>query len=151
MRILVTGGLGYIGSHTVVELLQKNHEVIILDNLYNSSLDVLSSINQITGKKPVFYEGDIGNAHLIHHVFSDNGKIDCCIHFAGFKVVNESLEKPLEFFPPAQASTAILPAFLFPKKHRKVNVPIHMHGVKALWNKFCLIYTSQTKHGISSH
>lgn len=108
MRILVTGGLGYIGSHTVVELLQKNHEVIILDNLYNSSLDVLSSINQITGKKPVFYKGDISNAHLIHHVFSDNGKIDCCIHFAGFKVVNESLEKPLEYYSNNISGTLIL-------------------------------------------
>lgn len=108
MKILVTGGLGYIGSHTVVELLQKNHEVIILDNLYNSSLDILSKINQITGKTPVFYEGDISDAHLIHHIFSENGKIDCCIHFAGFKVVNESLEKPLEYYSNNISGTIIL-------------------------------------------
>lgn len=98
MKILVTGGLGYIGSHSVAELLQRNHEVIILDNLYNSSLDVLSRINKITGKTPIFYHGNMGDEAFVQHIFSENGKIDCCIHFAGLKIINESLENPLEYY-----------------------------------------------------
>lgn len=98
MKILVTGGLGFIGSHTAVELLQKNHEVIILDNLYNSSLDVLINIHKITGKTPVFYQGDVSDEILIQRIFSENGNINCCIHFAGYKIVNESLTKPLEYY-----------------------------------------------------
>lgn len=98
MKILVTGGLGYIGSHTVVELLQKNHDVIVIDNLYNSSLEILARINKITGKTPVFYQGDMGDKALIRRVFAENGTINACIHFAGYKVVNESLEKPLEYY-----------------------------------------------------
>lgn len=98
MKILVTGGLGYIGSHTVVELIQNNHEVIIIDNLYNSSPDMLDRINKITGKTPVFYQGDMSDEDLIQRIFSENGKINCCIHFAGYKIVNESLAKPLEYY-----------------------------------------------------
>lgn len=98
MKILVTGGLGYIGSHTVVELLQKDHEVIILDNLYNSSLDILARIHKITGKTPNFYQGNMGDEALVQRIFSENGKIDCCIHFAGLKVINESLENPLGYY-----------------------------------------------------
>lgn len=108
MKILVTGGLGYIGSHTVVELLHTNNEVIILDNLYNSSLDVLSRISKITGKTPIFYQGNTGDEGLVQRIFSENGKIDCCIHFAGLKIVNESLEKPIEYYSNNISETLIL-------------------------------------------
>ncbi len=98
MTDIVTGGLGYIGSHTVIELLQKNHEVIILDNLSNSSVDILSRINAITGTTPGFYQGDVYDEKTTRRIFTENEQIDCCIHFAGLKIVNESLEKPLEYY-----------------------------------------------------
>ncbi len=98
MNILVTGGLGYIGSHTVVELLQKQCHVIILDNLHNSSSDILLKLKEITGKTPAFYCGDINDKKLLERIFSENEKIDCCMHFAGLKIVNESLGMPLTYY-----------------------------------------------------
>lgn len=98
MSILVTGGTGYIGSHTVVELLKSGHEeIVILDNLSNSSKEVLTSIEKITGKKCKFYENDIRDVKALERVFSEN-KIDSVIHFAGLKAVGESVEKPLEYY-----------------------------------------------------
>lgn len=97
MKVLVTGGTGYIGSHTVVELLNENHEVIIVDNLCNSSKDVLEKIERITGKSCKFYEADIRNKDEIKKIFIEN-KIDAVIHFAGLKAVGESVEKPLEYY-----------------------------------------------------
>lgn len=98
MKILLTGGLGYIGSHTAVELIKKQHEVIILDNLYNSNIDVLEKIRIITGKTPVFYQGDINDREFLRNIFNENSTIDCCIHFAGLKIVNESLKIPLDYY-----------------------------------------------------
>lgn len=95
--ILVTGGLGYIGSHTAIKLLEQNKKIIILDNLYNSRIEVLNSIETITGKKPLFYQTDLLDIKGIEKVFEEN-EIDCVIHFAGYKAVGESVEKPLMYF-----------------------------------------------------
>lgn len=97
MKILVTGGTGYIGSHTVVELIEAGHEVEILDNLYNSDLAVLDKIEQLTGKKPKFHRVDIRDADGLMEVF-ENGDFEAVIHFAGLKAVAESVEKPLEYY-----------------------------------------------------
>src|SRR2546421_5023637 len=95
--ILVTGGTGYIGSHTVVELLNKGYNVHIIDNLSNSHREVLSSIEKITGKKPVFHHFDLCNKALVTEFFAQN-KIDAAIHFAAFKAVGESVEEPLKYY-----------------------------------------------------
>jgi UDP-glucose 4-epimerase len=97
MKLFVTGGTGYIGSHTVVELLEAGHEVTVFDNLVNSSRDVLERIARITGKAPEFIEGDIRDAQLLRQVFADSG-FDAVIHFAGLKAVGESVQKPLEYY-----------------------------------------------------
>ena len=96
-NILVTGGCGYIGSHTVVELLNLDYNVIIIDNLSNSKEIVLDRIEKITSKRPKFYLGDIRNDSDLDKVFNEN-KIDCVINFAGLKAVGESVEKPLEYY-----------------------------------------------------
>ncbi len=97
MRILVTGGAGYIGSHTCVELLDAGYEVVILDNLYNSSKKAVDRIEEITGKKVTFYENDMLDKAALENIFSKE-KIDCVIHFAGLKAVGESVAKPLEYY-----------------------------------------------------
>ena len=97
MRILVTGGAGYIGSHTCVELLNAGYEVVVLDNLYNSSKKAIDRIEEITGKKVTFYENDMLDADALEKLFT-NEKIDCVIHFAGLKAVGESVAKPLEYY-----------------------------------------------------
>ena len=97
MKILVTGGTGFIGSNTCVELIRNGHEVIIVDNLYNSKIDVLDKIEEITGIKPLFYEIDILEKEKLETVFREN-EIDAVIHFAGYKAVGESVEKPLLYY-----------------------------------------------------
>jgi UDP-glucose 4-epimerase len=97
MRILVTGGAGYIGSHTCVELLNAGYEVVVLDNLYNSSKKAIDRIEEITGKKVTFYENDMLDEEALEKIFSTEN-IDCVIHFAGLKAVGESVEKPLEYY-----------------------------------------------------
>ena len=97
MKILVTGGTGYIGSHTVVELINKGYECVILDNLYNSSEKVLDRIKMITDIRPKFYKVDIRDKEALEEVFKEN-KIDAVIHFAGLKAVGESVAKPLEYY-----------------------------------------------------
>jgi UDP-glucose 4-epimerase len=98
MKILVTGGTGYIGSHTVVELQQKGYEVIIVDNLSNSSESVLSSIEKISGKKPVFEKIDLTDDAAIISLFEKHKQIKGVIHFAAFKAVGESVENPLKYY-----------------------------------------------------
>ena len=98
MSILVTGGTGYIGSHTVVELLNAGNEVVIVDNLYNSKLCVLDRIEAITGKRPEFIECDLLDADLLDRVFADHPDIDSVIHFAGLKAVGESCRIPLRYY-----------------------------------------------------
>ena len=95
--ILVTGGTGYIGSHTVTALIQNGYEVVIVDNLYNSSKAVLNRIETITGIMPKFYEMDILDRDGLDRVFAENS-IDAVIHFAGYKAVGESVEKPLVYY-----------------------------------------------------
>lgn len=97
MRILVTGGAGYIGSHTCVELLNHGYEVVVIDNFCNSSAESLNRVELITGKKVAFYEGDMADRKLLDEIF-ENEKIDAVIHFAGLKAVGESVAKPIEYF-----------------------------------------------------
>ena len=97
MTILCTGGAGYIGSHTCVELLNAGHEVVIVDNLYNSNVHVLERIEEITGKKVRFYEADVTDAAAVAPIFEEN-KIDAIIHFAAYKAVGESVAKPVEYY-----------------------------------------------------
>ena len=96
-KILVTGGAGYIGSHTVVELLEANYEVVVYDNLTNSSPVSLERVAQITGKKVTFIEGDIRDATALNNLFSSHA-FDAVIHFAGLKAVGESVEQPLKYY-----------------------------------------------------
>lgn len=107
MKILVSGGTGYIGSHTVVELIKANHEVVIVDNLVNSSRDVLSKILEITDRHISFYEIDCTDEKLLETVF-ENHKFDGIIHFAGLKAVGESTLKPLLYYHNNVLSTIAL-------------------------------------------
>ena len=95
--ILVTGGLGYIGSHTVVELLNNDYEVVIIDNLSNSKIETLDKLKEITGKDIVFYQDDVCNKEALRKIFSEH-KIDSVIHFAGYKAVGESVSLPLKYY-----------------------------------------------------
>ena len=97
MKILVTGGCGYIGSHTCVELLNEGHDVVIIDNLSNSKESVVKIIEDITGKDVKFYKGDVCDKDLVTKIFKEN-KIDAVIHFAGLKAVGESVERPLLYY-----------------------------------------------------
>lgn len=97
MKILVTGGAGYIGSHTVIQLLEQNFEVVIVDNFSNSSENVLQSIKEITGKEFYFYQGGVEDKELLMTIFREH-QIDAVIHFAGFKAVGESVSNPLKYY-----------------------------------------------------
>ena len=107
MSILVTGGAGYIGSHTCVELLNAGYEVVVVDNLVNSSRESLKRVEEITGKSLRFYEVDLLNKNALTKVFKEN-KIDAVIHFAGLKAVGESVYKPLEYYHNNITGTLIL-------------------------------------------
>ena len=104
MKVLLTGGAGYIGSHTAVELMHAGHDVVIIDNLSNADADVIDKIEQITGRRPVFYQGDMLNRGDVETVFRDH-QIDAVIHFAGFKAVGESVAKPLMYYQNNLVST----------------------------------------------
>src|SRR5687767_13740023 len=97
MRILVTGGLGYIGSHTVVELMAAGHEVVVVDNLSNADISVRRRVQQIAGREFAFHEADIRNRAAMQAVFGTH-RIDAVIHFAGLKAVGESVEQPLRYY-----------------------------------------------------
>ncbi len=97
-KVLVTGGLGFIGSHTVVELQNEGFEVVIVDDLSNSSIEVLDRITSITGKKPLFENFDLKNQTAIQHFFKTHKNIDGIIHFAASKAVGESVEQPLKYY-----------------------------------------------------
>lgn len=107
MHVLVTGGAGFIGSHTVVELLEAGYEVVIIDNFSNSSPLVLSRIEEITGKRPLLIEGDIRDRALLDDVFKQH-EIDAVVHFAGLKAVGESVQKPLEYYDNNVSGSVVL-------------------------------------------
>ena len=107
MKLLVTGGAGYIGSHTVVELLSRGDEVIIVDNFSNAHPNVLGRIEQITGKNPVFYDYDVRDERSLDEVF-DAHSPDAVIHFAGLKAVGESVEQPIRYYSNNLVSTLTL-------------------------------------------
>ncbi len=98
MKILVTGGAGYIGSHTCVELLNSGYDVVVLDNLANSSEESIRRIKKITGKDLSFYKCDLLDKEAVRKVFEENKDIYAVIHFAGLKAVGESVSKPLEYY-----------------------------------------------------
>lgn len=97
MNILVTGGAGYIGSHTLIELIAEGHSVVVVDNLSNSNPESLRRVESITGQRVPFYEADIRDREGLSRVFELHG-FDCCIHFAGLKAVGESVVKPWEYY-----------------------------------------------------
>ena len=107
MRILVTGGAGYIGSHTCLELLNQGHEVVVFDNLSNSSEESLNRVKTLTGKDLTFYKADMLDREAMERIFSQE-KIDAVIHFAGLKAVGESVAKPLEYYYNNITGTLIL-------------------------------------------
>ncbi|MCW8931693.1 MAG: UDP-glucose 4-epimerase GalE [Gammaproteobacteria bacterium] len=107
MKILVTGGAGYIGSHTCIELLNNDYEVVVVDNLCNSSQESLNRVKTITGKDVFFYEQDILDEAALANIFSEH-TIDAVIHFAGLKAVGESVEMPLEYYQTNLTGTLVL-------------------------------------------
>lgn len=107
MRILVTGGAGYIGSHTCIELIQAGYDVVVVDNLCNSCAEALNRVEKIVGKPIKFYEADIRDAKAMEDIFAKED-IDAVIHFAGLKAVGESVQKPLEYYDNNIAGTLVL-------------------------------------------
>ncbi len=128
MKILVTGGAGYIGSHTVVELLNAGHEVVVVDNLHNSKEEALRRVEELTGKTVLFYKVDLLDEAGLDTVFSEHN-VDAVIHFAGLKAVGESVEKPLFYYENNLAGTVILCKVMA------------RHGVKDLvFSSSCTVY-----------
>ena len=107
MNVLVTGGAGYIGSHTCVELLNNGYGVVVIDNLVNANPVSLKRVEQITGKTVKFYEGDVRDEALLRRIFAEND-LSCVIHFAGLKAVGESVEKPWEYYDNNLNTTLVL-------------------------------------------
>ena len=108
MRVLVTGGTGYIGSHTCVELLNEGYEVIIIDNLVNSKKEVIDKIETITNKKVKFYEADCCDKDALRAIFEENKPIEAVLHFAGLKAVGESVNYPIKYYENNLCSTLSL-------------------------------------------
>ena len=121
MRILVTGGAGYIGSHTCVELLNEGYEVVIVDNLYNANKKAVDRVEEITGKKVTFYEADICDKEAMDAIF-DKEDVQAVIHFAGLKAVGESTVKPLEYYQNNIAGTLTLSCSV-PHNKKHDNIP----------------------------
>ena len=119
MSILVTGGAGYIGSHTVVELQNAGYEVVVVDNLSNSSRESLKRVEKITGKPVTFYEADILDREALNRIF-EKESIESCIHFAGLKAVGESVQKPWEYYENNIAGTLTLVDVM--RKHGVKNI-----------------------------
>ena len=107
MNVLVTGGAGYIGSHTCVELLESGYGVVVIDNLCNANPESLNRVRELTGKEIKFYEGDVRDEALLRKIFAENA-IGCVIHFAGLKAVGESVAMPWEYYDNNLNSTLVL-------------------------------------------
>lgn len=159
MSILVTGGAGFIGSHTCVELLNAGYEVVVVDNLYNSSKEALKRVEEITGKSVKFYEADIRDKEAMNAIFDKETDVESVIHFAGLKAVGESVAKPIEYYDNNIAGTLVLcdvmrnhgvkniifsssatiygdPAFIpIQKSVRKEPVQIHTDGRSGCWSR----------------
>ena len=118
-KILVTGGAGYIGSHTAVELLSAGYEIVIIDNFSNSKPEAIENIKKITGKEFAFYEGDLRNEMKVKEVFDEND-IGCVIHFAGLKAVGESVAKPMDYYHNNLLSTLVLCRVMSEKNVKKI-------------------------------
>jgi len=148
MKILVTGGLGYIGSHTCVELLNENHEIVIADNLSNSKEEVLNRIEEITSKKPKLIKADLREERIIDEIFTKFG-IDIVIHFAGLKAVSESVKEPLNYYDNNINSTLVLVRQM--KKHGVKDIIFSSSAtVYGAPSELPLLETSQTGIGISN-
>ena len=120
MKILVTGGAGYIGSHTCVELLNAGYEVVIVDNLYNASVKAVDRIREITGKELTFCEADICDREALNRIFDEHNDVEAVIHFAGYKAVGESVAKPIEYYQNNLAGTLTLTDVM--RKHGVKNI-----------------------------
>ena len=120
MKILVTGGAGYIGSHTCVELLNAGYEVVIVDNLYNASVKAVDRIREITGKELAFCEADICDREALNRIFDEHNDVEAVIHFAGYKAVGESVAKPIEYYQNNLAGTLTLTDVM--RKHGVKNI-----------------------------
>ena len=119
MNVLVTGGAGYIGSHTCVELIEAGYTPIVIDNLSNSNPESLNRVKQITGKEVCFYEGDVRDEAKLEQIFAEH-EIGCAIHFAGLKAVGESVAMPLEYYDNNLCSTMTLARVM--RKHNVKNI-----------------------------
>jgi len=137
-KVLVTGGTGYIGSHTVVELQNEGFEAVIIDNLSNSDIKVLDGIHKITGSKPVFEQIDLRNTDRLEAFFSLNPDIDAIIHFAAFKAVGESVEKPLLYY-----HNNLLSLIHLLKSMRAFNIP------SMVFSSSCTVYGQPAKLPVS--
>ena len=173
MRILVTGGAGYIGSHTCVVLLNAGYDVVVVDNLYNASEKALERVEEITGKKVVFYNAAIRDKEAMNDIF-DKEKVDAVIHFAGLKAVGESVVKPIEYYENNIAGTlnlcdamrnhgvknisSVLLQLYTEIRHlsrslknaRKEPVPILTDGQNGCWNRSLLTCISRIRNGMLS-
>ena len=125
MKVLVTGGTGYIGSHICVELIQAGHEVIVIDDFSNSKSEVLGYIKDITGKEVKFYEFNILDESKTEQVFKEN-KIDSVIHCAAFKAVGESVKKPIEYYTNNLTTTLIVAKMM----KNTVSIILYSHQVQ---------------------
>ena len=123
MSILLTGGAGYIGSHTCMELLDAGYEVVIADDFSNSSPKVLERMKNISGREIKFYEADVCSREALDRIFSENS-IDAVIHFAGYKAVGESVEKPLMYYMNnLDATMNLLDDGLYPVSYTHLSLP----------------------------
>ena len=171
MRILVTGGAGYIGSHTCLALLEQGHEVVVFDNLYNASEESLKRVKQLTGKDITFYKADMLDRDAMEKIF-DAEKIDAVIHFAGLKAVGESVAKPWEYYHNNITGTLILldvmrkhgvkkiifsssatvygdPAFVrSPRSARRDSAQTRMDRRRACWSRSLPICRRQIRSGM---
>ena len=152
MAILVTGGAGFIGSHTVVELQNAGYDVVVLDNLSNSSEKSLERVEKITGKPVKFYKVDILDREGLNEVL-EKEDIDSCIHFAGLKAVGESVVKPWEYYENNIAGTltlytAIRQSSRSQRNARKDSAPTLMDGPNPCWSRSLQISRKQIRNGM---